>query len=346
MVTKMRAVCMCFTVLQGPNSRSRFLLKGGLRHFCSEQINISCKVGRNHIWKPLGSSSGGHSKEVLVPGRREKPTTRTKLVSVNAKTRSSKQSTIKSNELVNEMVTTESHLIMNKSRVSKTEGLKYCDVQPKIEPNLQQLVTIIVFDIETTGLSRDERIIEIALRDLRGGESSTFQTLVNPEQCVPNSDIHGIATNMVNKPSVPRFKDLIPILRHFIRRRRISSGPVYFVAHNARNFDVPFLINEFSRCGEDIPSDWLFIDSLPLARELAKLDGYENLPGKSIQALREFFKIPLWGDAHRAMSDVHSLAWILREMTIALKMPVSSLLGRAFTAADVIKSKKKTAKKK
>ncbi|KAK9161664.1 hypothetical protein Syun_008005 [Stephania yunnanensis] len=330
----------------GPKFRSRFLLKGGSRHFCSEQINVSCKVGSNHIWKPLGSSSGGHSKEVLVPGRREKPTTRTKLDSVNAKTQSSKQSTIKSNELVNEMITAESHLIMNKSTISRTEGCKYCDVQPKSEPNLQQLVTIVVFDIETTGLSRNERIIEIALRDLRGGENSTFQTLVNPEQRVPNSDIHGIATNMVNKPSVPRFQDLIPILQHFIQSRRISSAPVYFVGHNARNFDVPFLINEFSRCSEEIPSDWLFIDTLPLARELAKLDGLENLPGKSIRALREFFKIPLWGDAHRAMSDVHSLSWILRAMTIALKMPVSSLLDRAFTASDVIKSKKKTTKKK
>lgn len=71
--------------------------------------------------------------------------------------------------------------------------------------NLSDLVTIIVFDLETTGYSKvNDRIIEIALRDLKGGENSTFQTLVNPQCHVPNSRIHGISTKMVNIPDVPR----------------------------------------------------------------------------------------------------------------------------------------------
>ncbi|KAK4595565.1 hypothetical protein RGQ29_013872 [Quercus rubra] len=75
---------------------------------------------------------------------------------------------------------------------------------------LASLVTVIVFDIETTGFSREnERIIEIALRDLEGGENSTFQTLVNPQRFVPNSHVHGITTRMVNKPDVPRYSILI-----------------------------------------------------------------------------------------------------------------------------------------
>lgn len=66
-------------------------------------------------------------------------------------------------------------------------------------------VTVIVFDLETTGFSRKkDRIIEIAFRDLRGGMNSSFQTLVNPEQIVPNSHVHGITTEMVNQPEVPR----------------------------------------------------------------------------------------------------------------------------------------------
>lgn len=65
---------------------------------------------------------------------------------------------------------------------------------------------VIVFDIETTGLSRkNERIIEIALRDLYGGKNSTFQTLVNPGIGVRNADIHGIKSHMVNRPDVPRY---------------------------------------------------------------------------------------------------------------------------------------------
>lgn len=46
-----------------------------------------------------------------------------------------------------------------------------------------------------------------------------------------------------------------------------------FVAHNARTFDVPFLCNAFRRCGVDIPSDWLFKDTLPMGREAMKSEG-------------------------------------------------------------------------
>ncbi|KAK7850819.1 exonuclease dpd1 [Quercus suber] len=64
--------------------------------------------------------------------------------------------------------------------------------------------------VNTTGFSREnERIIEIALRDLEGGENSTFQTLVNPQRFVPNSHVHGITTRMVNKPDIPRENERI-----------------------------------------------------------------------------------------------------------------------------------------
>ena len=65
---------------------------------------------------------------------------------------------------------------------------------------------VIVFDEETSGLSRKyDRIIEFAARDLRGGINSTFQTLINPEIHVRNSHVHGITTQMVCKPNVPRY---------------------------------------------------------------------------------------------------------------------------------------------
>ena len=46
-----------------------------------------------------------------------------------------------------------------------------------------------------------------------------------------------------------------------------------WVAHNARCFDVPFIINELRRCSTEIPPNWLFVDTLPLARELMKSGG-------------------------------------------------------------------------
>ncbi|KAK9291534.1 hypothetical protein L1049_019482 [Liquidambar formosana] len=240
-------------------------------------------------------------------------------------------------------VSTSTKLNINKLETSEFQRIEYCDVQQQLADNrdLASLATVIVFDIETTGLSREnERIIEIALQDLLGGENSTFQTLVNPERYVPNSHVHGITTHMVNRPDVPRMVDLIPILLQYVSSRQKPGGYVVWVAHNARCFDVPFLIKEFGRCSIEVPPDWLFVDTLPLARELMK-SGSKLSSGVSLQALRQYYEIPLVGSAHRAMSDVNILSLILQRMTFDLKLPVSSLIERSFKASDLINLKKK-----
>lgn len=68
-------------------------------------------------------------------------------------------------------------------------------------------------------------------------------------------------------------KDLIPILLRYVKSRQKPKGLVLWVAHNARSFDVPFLLKEFSRCHIEVPPNWLFLDTLPLARELMKSEG-------------------------------------------------------------------------
>lgn len=68
-------------------------------------------------------------------------------------------------------------------------------------------------------------------------------------------------------------EELIPILLKYVRSREKPGGYVLFVAHNARCFDVPFIINEFRRCSANIPCNWLFSDTLPLGRELIKSEG-------------------------------------------------------------------------
>lgn len=68
-------------------------------------------------------------------------------------------------------------------------------------------------------------------------------------------------------------EELIPILLQYVQSRQKPRGYVLLVGHNARTFDVPFIINEFSRCSIEIPPNWLFADTLPLARELMKSGG-------------------------------------------------------------------------
>lgn len=136
-------------------------------------------------------------------------------------------------------------------------------------------------------------------------------------------------------------KDLIPILMQYVRSRQKPGGIILLVAHNGRSFDVPFLINEFSHCDSKIPDDWRFLDTLPLFRELIKSLGSELPSGASLQAMREFYGIPLVGSAHRVQSDVNSLARILQRVSFDLKLTVSDLLDRSFTASDLTSLKKK-----
>jgi len=190
---------------------------------------------------------------------------------------------------------------------------------------------VIVFDIETTGFSHSrDRIIEVAFRDLVGGKKSTFHTLVNPEKVITNANVHGIRTDMVSKPDIPRMKDLIPIMLKFVESRKLDGKPVVFIAHNGRTFDVPFFIREFKRCSFEIPSDWLFVDTLPLARKLVKPDG-----SKSLHALQQHYEIQLSGPSHRAMQDVNILSMILQKISFELKLSVADLVKYAFKASDI-----------
>ncbi|XP_071725560.1 exonuclease DPD1, chloroplastic/mitochondrial [Rutidosis leptorrhynchoides] len=210
------------------------------------------------------------------------------------------------------------------------------------DDNISKLTTIICFDIETTGYLRDvERIIEIAFQVLSGGVNSTFQTLVNPNKIVTNSHVHGISTYMVRSPGVPRMEELIPIILQYVKSHQKPGGRTIFVAHNAKSFDVPFLIKEFKRCGYEIPPEWNFLDTMPFAWKLMKVEG-STLPKRSLQALREYYNIPLNGTAHRAMSDVNVLAMVLQKLTHDLKLTIPDLIkDHTFTASEVISNSKK-----
>ncbi|XP_073014456.1 exonuclease DPD1, chloroplastic/mitochondrial-like isoform X1 [Typha latifolia] len=231
------------------------------------------------------------------------------------------------------------HLNSNQLGLHESKSNMCYNLQKEISGNTatRQPVTILVFDIETTGFSQQsERIIEFALRDLTGGRNSIFQTLINPEKDVLNAYIHGIKNYMVNKPDVPRFKDLVPILLHYVRSRQTEGNPVLWVAHNGRRFDVPFIVKEFQRCSAQIPADWLFVDTLPIARQLLNSDG-SKLGSVSLKSLKEHYDIPLEGPEHRAMQDVTTLCYVLQRITFDLKLTVAELVGRAFQASELIK---------
>lgn len=70
-----------------------------------------------------------------------------------------------------------------------------------------------------------------------------------------------------------RWHEVAPIIVQFVEGRRRGSTHVVLFAHNARNFDVPFIVNHFNDSGVPLPSHWLFLDTVPLARDVLVAKG-------------------------------------------------------------------------
>lgn len=193
----MRRTAMCFSLSQFPRCKVHTLTNSWWQSF----HHIS-RIGRENISSKV-LAAGKHGLEGRFNSTENRRTLTTKSEGKN-KAALSKRTTIR-HEILDE--TTKSEVDIYSSEITEIGSTQYVDIRQTIAENkdLAKLMTFIIFDIETTGFSRDrERIIEIALRDLHGGENSTFQTLVNPGCIVPNSHVHGITTGMVHRPDVPR----------------------------------------------------------------------------------------------------------------------------------------------
>ncbi|KAH9606270.1 hypothetical protein KSS87_020105 [Heliosperma pusillum] len=331
----MRTAPMCFTIFRVPGGKVYSWVNTWRNGF--DNLNRSCKEG--HTLRLLSSS-------VCEQGASRRWSRRpiTTIGEGKSKKVLSSAANIR-HGITDEIVTSVTRNVTIKKTDDRNNQQRQCtDVRQLIDENkdLAERATFIAFDLETTGLSSVEgRIIEIGLVDIEGGEKSTFQTLVNPGGPVPKrvSDIHHITTMMVSEPGVPRMEELIPILLQFVKSRQKPGGSVILVAHNARLFDVPFLISEFNRCSFEIPSNWKFLDTLPLSRRLWKSKG---LKGCSLEKLREHYGIKSEGPAHRAMADVGVLTMVLRKLSFELNLSKADLWKETFTADDLKnKSKKK-----
>jgi len=164
---------------------------------------------------------------------------------------------------------------------------------------------MIVFDIETTGLSnRTCKIIEIGAVKIRNGKVlEEFDIFVDPEEKIPEeiTTLTGINDEMVKGA---------PKEREALERFLAFAGDRMLIAHNA-NFDVGFVRIAAERCG--LPFDNTYLDTLGLSR-------YVNpeLKAHKLNIIAEHYKL---GDFnhHRASDDAKMLAMIFNEMMSRLK---------------------------
>lgn len=159
----------------------------------------------------------------------------------------------------------------------------------------------VAIDIETTGLDRSARIIELgAVRMRHGRKVASFSQLVNPQIPIPAkvTQITGITDRDVKgKPTIDK---ALPKFYAF-------CGHDTWVGHNIRRFDLPVIAREVQRVGAGMP-DVSFYDTLEISQTLLpQLDRHRLLD------LIRYFGIAKT-ERHRAADDAAQTAQVFERL--------------------------------
>ena len=158
----------------------------------------------------------------------------------------------------------------------------------------------VVFDLETTGLSRyQDKITEIGAVRIKDGEIvEEFNELVNPEKLIPEKviELTGITNEMVmDKPKIdkvlPKFLDFA---KDAILVGQNSDFDIGFVKENSRILDLEFAP--------------IYMDTLPMARAL-----FTDMGRFSLDKIARKLNIPSFNH-HRASDDARATAQIFIKM--------------------------------
>lgn len=165
---------------------------------------------------------------------------------------------------------------------------------------------IIVFDLETTGLSAgSDRITEIGAVRLEGGEiAGRFSSFVNPERPIPQkiTELTGITDAMV--ADAPKEAEALKAFIDF------CAGSQVLVAHNAP-FDSGFIRAACGRQKQEFP--FTAVDTVAIARAL-----YPDLKNHKLDTVAAKLKLGNFNH-HRAVDDANVLAEIFIRFIAALR---------------------------
>jgi DNA polymerase-3 subunit epsilon len=176
-----------------------------------------------------------------------------------------------------------------------------------------------VIDCETTGLNRtgSDRIAEIAVAtfDMNFNLTGKYETLINPEQDLGMTSLHGITGLMA--ANAPHFEEIMPSLGHLLHDRILIGHGV--------EFDLRFIAHEYEKQGIDIWWKASYLDTLTLAKN-ARLATENN----QLSTLCAYLDIPLL-HAHSAMDDVMATTELFQALIEIKYSEIPSLVSSPFS---------------
>jgi DNA polymerase-3 subunit epsilon len=157
---------------------------------------------------------------------------------------------------------------------------------------------IVFFDLETTGVNvATDRIVELSyIKVFPDGSEESKTMRINPGMPIPpqTTAVHGISDEDVK--DCPSFKDLAKELGRVFRDCDMAG-------FNSNKFDVPLLVEEFLRCGEDIDlRKTKFVDVQNI---------FHKMERRSLVAAYKFYCDKDLENAHSAMADTRATLEVL-----------------------------------
>jgi len=185
---------------------------------------------------------------------------------------------------------------------------------------------IVFFDIEATGLNViKDRIVQLALIKFVPGnpEPIEWEMLINPGPVLISEEayqVHGIsAAKVANKPTFPQLASKI---RDFI-------GNADLAGYNSDRYDIPMLMEEFSRSGID------FSISNRNCIDVQKI--FYKMEPRTLSAAYKYYCQKHIDNAHDALADVRATVEVLKGQILKYD-GVDYMDGDGYTTAAPIKN--------
>lgn len=177
---------------------------------------------------------------------------------------------------------------------------------------------IILIDTETTGLPRDPwaRVVElaaIALTD-EGRELAAFETLIRQE--CPAAAYQALRVNNLTREQIAAAPSVAEVRERWIEWLSPFSGVALMTSFNVE-FDRTMLRRDRLAPKDDRWGPCVMLESMAAMEAAEALEWMEWKQAYKWPKLAEaaaFFKVPVIGDAHRALTDARTAAGIWRAL--------------------------------
>ena len=164
----------------------------------------------------------------------------------------------------------------------------------------------VLFDLETTGMSVNDEVIEISAVKVRNGIIvDEFSELVNPRRPIPYA---ASAVNHIYDEMVADADDFADVLPRFL----LFVGDDILVGHNIASFDMRFLYRDCEKYfHQTLTND--YVDTLFIAKTV-----FPNWRHRNLGKLAEYYGLSTAG-AHRALFDCKMNQQVFENMGKALQ---------------------------